>query len=782
MKQHKRQLLSNWVMLGLTVAAATASAIAIMQFRQQADLYRQAQLSLTHIEGQIHLFEGLKARSEADRNNAQVRGDLDRSRADLVQSFREIGELKIDTSLQDLARDGEMYALSAAAMTPVRSRRKSGAVYNDLSRRVRQASDGFNEAAQKAIWKSDLEASLGLLAFTFAILAIIWRFGAVRRKADLANAEQRALQQSEQRFRTLTDKSSDVIAILNAQGSVLYLSSSIEHVLGYSKDVWTGRKIYDLIHPDDVPMVSELLHSVCVLSDAKSTTEMRCRHANGNWRYMEVTARNDLATQNIGGVVINAKDITERKRAEEKLQHDASHDPLTGLPNRTLLWDRLQRAVNRARRQEDFTFALLFIDLDRFKVVNDSLGHLAGDRLIIDVALRLGQCVRQTLPEPQRRAMGDDTIARIGGDEFTVLIEEIRDPADAIRVAERVSSRLEMPFIVGGVEVFTSASIGIAISSRMYTSADEVLRDADIAMYRAKSNGGARFELFDSAMHSNAVRRLTLETDMRRALDRNEFEVFYQPIVALQDAQIHGVEALIRWRHPERGLIGPSEFISVAEDMGLIVLIGRWMLRQACRQVAEFQRQYPSVPPLTVSVNISAKEFAQPDLVEQVRTVLAETQLQPGTLKLEITESVAMGDVERVAATLGSLKDAGVRISIDDFGTGYSSLSYLRKFPIDTLKIDRSFVSGLGCDEESRQIVRTIASLAHNLSMEVIAEGTETEAQVEELRVMSCKYAQGYFFSRPVNAESLLKMLADGGESCATPQRSRTQLVSAATA
>lgn len=755
-------------MLGLTVAAATASAFAIMQFRQQADLYRQTQLSLTRIEGQLHLYAGLRARSEADRSNTEVRSELDSTERDLLRAFRDVGDLKIDTSLQDLGRDGEEYVASTQKSGPRVSAGSFDSGFRELSRRVRQSSDGYNEAAQSAIWKSDLEATMGLLAFVVALAAILWRFGKARRNADLANAEQRALQQSEERFRTLTDKSSDIIAIVNPEGSVLYLSNSIENVLGYPRDVWDGHKIFDMIHPDDAPVIAELLRSVSAKRDAKTTSEFRCRHANGNWLYMEVNARNDLATQNVGGVVINAKDITERKRAEEKLQHDASHDPLTGLPNRTLLWDRLQRAVNRARRQEDYRFALLFIDLDRFKVVNDSLGHLAGDRLIIDVSLRLAQSVRQTLPEPQKRAAGDDTIARIGGDEFTVLIEEIRDPADAIRVAERISSRLEMPFIVSGVEVFTSASIGITISSRAYTSADEVLRDADIAMYRAKSNGGARFEVFDSAMHSQAVRRLTLETDLRRAVERNEFEVYYQPIVALEDDEINGVEALIRWQHPERGLLSPGEFISVAEDVGLILPIGRWMLRESCRQIAEFQRAYPMTPSLTVSVNISAREFAQVDLVEQVRNVLAETQLKPGTLKLEITETIAMGDVERVAATLASLKDIGVRISIDDFGTGYSSLSYLRKFPIDTLKIDRSFVSGLGSDEESRQIVKTITSLAHDLSMDVIAEGTETEQQVAALRTMACKYAQGYFFSRPVDAKSLSRMLSDSEEKVET--------------
>ncbi|HET8666450.1 MAG TPA: diguanylate cyclase, partial [Terriglobales bacterium] len=525
----RRQRISNWVMLGLTVAAATVSAIAITQFRQQADQYRQTELMLTRIEGQMHLLEGLEVRWEADRKNADLRRELEETRTNLRQYFRALGESRTDVSLQELSSAGDAYVnfFSEGPSSPSSTDRQYAS--SNLSGRVRQSSATYNEQAQTAIWKSDLEATLGLLAFVVAIATILWRFGAVRRNADLAKAEQRTLQQSEERFRTLTDNSSDIIAIVDAEGAILYLSNSIEHVLGYPRQQWDGHTVLELIHSEEAPVFAEMLHRISRTSDSRNTAEFRFRHEDGVWRHMEVTARNDLSTQNVGGIVVNARDITERKIAEEQLLHDAFHDPLTSLPNRTLLLDRLQRAVNRSRRQENYKFGLLFIDLDRFKIVNDSLGHQAGDQLIVEVASRLGNSLRQTMPQGRMRPTGDDTIARIGGDEFTVLIEEIRDPADAIRVAERILARLELPFVVNGIEMFTSASIGIAISSAPYTSADEVLRDADIAMYRAKAAGGARMEVFDGEMHSQAVHRLTLETDLRKALERQEFEVYYQP-------------------------------------------------------------------------------------------------------------------------------------------------------------------------------------------------------------------------------------------------------------
>ena len=454
----------------------------------------------------------------------------------------------------------------------------------------------------------------------------------------------------------------------------------------------------------------------------------------------------------------------ERKRAEDKLVHDASHDPLTGLPNRALFLDRLQRAVARGARHADYRFAVLFIDLDRFKVVNDSLGHGAGDSLIVQVGTRLLASLRREDVLARPSADGDadiDTLARLGGDEFTVLLDDIRDPSDAVRVAERIQAALGQPFVVDGHEVYASASIGIATSSTGYATPEEVLRDADLAMYRAKSLGKARSELFDQAMHVMAVKRLQLETDLRRALQQQEFVLHYQPIVALATGRTTGFEALVRWRRAGE-LVYPGEFIDVAEDTGLILFLGLWVLREACATLRRWHAEFPRAAPLTMSVNVSARQFAQADFVPQVAQIVRETGVDARALRLEITESVTMGDAERTIQVLTSLREIGVRLSIDDFGTGYSSLSYLHRLPLDVLKIDRSFVAAMRPGSDGLQIVNTIMDLARNLGMDVVAEGTETAEQVAHLASLGCDFGQGYFFSRPIDEEAMRQRLREG--------------------
>jgi diguanylate cyclase (GGDEF)-like protein len=433
----------------------------------------------------------------------------------------------------------------------------------------------------------------------------------------------------------------------------------------------------------------------------------------------------------------------ELEESREHFRHAAFHDALTGLPNRTLFADFVELAIERAKRQDAYAFAVLFLDLDRFKYINDSLGHTYGDQLLIEIARRLEKCLRSL-----------DTVARFGGDEFAILLDGIKDSSDAVKVAEKIEEELLLPFNLGRHEAFTSASIGIALSTTGYEHPDDILRDADTAMYRAKDAGKARYELFDTEMHSRAVLRLNLENDMRRAIERQEFRAYYQPIMHLETGKVAGFEALARWEHPERGLVSPTEFIPVAEETGLIVPIGLWMLEEACRQMHEWHCQSPANKLLTISVNLSGKQLMQPDLIEQIEQILCSTGIEPRCLKLEITESVVMENAEVVTVMLNQLRALNIRLSIDDFGTGYSSLSYLHRFPVDTLKIDRSFISRMGPDNENNEIVRTIAKLAQNLGMEIVAEGIETEEQLRQLSLLACEYGQGYLFSHPLSGEA----------------------------
>jgi len=444
------------------------------------------------------------------------------------------------------------------------------------------------------------------------------------------------------------------------------------------------------------------------------------------------------------------------RAAQHRLVHDAIHDPLTRLPNRVLFLERLSRAISRRVRHPDYLFAVLFVDLDRFKHVNDSLGHAAGDRLLVTFSERLAATVRRD-DVVSRMAMSAgaapeaNTLARFGGDEFVVLLDDIREPIDAVRVAERIQAMAAEPLPLGAEEVFASPSIGVAVSSNEHRTADELLRDADLAMYRAKAAGGGCYAVFDAEMHHAAVERLRLETELRRAVERREFRVWYQPIVALETRQVTGFEALVRWQHPDRGLLAPGAFLAVAEEIGLITQIDEWILAEACRQGREWQQASRDGRGPTLSVNLSAKSLGSPDLVARVARVLTESGLRAAALRLEVTESVAVADAARVRTMLQDLRTLGVRVSLDDFGTGYCSLSYLQQFPVDTLKIDRSFVARIqGQGEGEGEIVRLIVSLARTLGIEVVAEGTETEAQVEYLARLGCGFAQGYYFSRPV--------------------------------
>ena len=443
-------------------------------------------------------------------------------------------------------------------------------------------------------------------------------------------------------------------------------------------------------------------------------------------------------------------EIQQRKRVQEQLMYMALHDSLTGLPNRVLLMEKLEGALQETLKNDDYRFAVLFIDCDRFKVVNDSLGHLTGDRLLSLISDRLELCLRPV-----------DTLFRLGGDEFTILLNPINGIENAIETAETIQQQLTAPFHVDGHEVFIGASIGIVLGTSQYTQPEHLLRDADAAMYCAKDLGKGRYRVFDSGMHDRAVNFLQLETNLRRALERGEFKVNYQPIVDLQKGGIVGFEALLRWHHPERGQISPAEFIPAAEETGLIVPIGEWVLRQSCTYLRQWQCQYVHAKNLTVSVNISVKQFAQIDLLNRIDDILKDSQLDGRFLKLEITESTIVGNYEVAKTILEQLKTRQIQLSIDDFGTGYSSLSHLHRLPVDILKIDRSFVDPIDEDNDEREIVQAIVTLAHSLNMKVIAEGVETAVHVEQLRNLGCEYGQGYYFSRPLTAQAATTLLGE---------------------
>jgi len=507
---------------------------------------------------------------------------------------------------------------------------------------------------------------------------------------------------------------------------------------------------FALVHPDDTENLKNNITAHLKGLSEHFENEYRIKHQNGSYLWMLCRG---LAVKNADGEAIriagSQTDITERKKAEEQLIYDAFHDALTGLPNRALFIDHLEISFSRKKRKKDYKFAVLFLDLDRFKNINDTLGHLFGNRLLAEVAKRLDGALRE-----------GDTFARFGGDEFAILLDDIANASYAVPVAERISHELSLPFEIDEQKVFITASMGIAVSDE-YNRPEDILRDADIAMYKAKFAGRACHAVFDEVMRSEVSNLLQLETDLRYAIQNNDFMIYYQPIISIETKRAVGFEALLRWYHQKRGFIPATEIIPLAEETGLIIPIENWVVSEACRQILKWQQQFPCDPPLTVSVNISSKHFTHPDFIEHIKKSLDETGIDPRSLILEITESCII-DNEKLQTVLLQLKEMKVKIHIDDFGTGYSSLSYLQQFPVNALKIDRSFINKIGLQGENSEIVQAIVSLAQSLNIEVIAEGVEQNEHVPILQTLKCKYVQGYFFSHPLNkqeAEAYLSKL-----------------------
>ena len=560
------------------------------------------------------------------------------------------------------------------------------------------------------------------------------------------HVNEKALRDSQERYALAARGANDGLWDWNLRTGNIYYSSRWKAMIGYASDEigaepdeWLSR-----VHPDDIEILQAKISAHVGGASEHFESEHRLRHKDGRYRWLlcrgSALKDEDDVVYRIAG---SLSDITDRKQIEERLRHDAFHDALTGLSNRALLIDRLSHALSRVNRRGDYIFAVLFLDLDRFKMINDSLGHTLGDQLLVTIARRLRECVRP-----------DDTVARLGGDEFVVLLDGVQDVEEASTIADRIQESLQSPISLGDHEVVTSASIGIAASSRKYERPEHILRDADLAMYRAKALGKSRQEIFDGDMQHHVLFRLELENDLRGALDRGELSVYYQPIVSISDGSIVAFEALVRWRHPERGMVPPGIFVPIAEETALVLPIGDWILETACRQMKEWLPNLPADRLVSMHVNLSGRQFRHPDLVENVRATLDRVGLEPNRLGLEITESVVMDNAASAAEMLEQLRSVGVQLQIDDFGTGYSSLSYLHRFPIDTLKIDRSFIRDMLSDPKNVEIVRSIAALAHELGMQVIAEGVETGDQLAKLRELGCERAQGHFFCEAVPPDS----------------------------
>jgi len=574
----------------------------------------------------------------------------------------------------------------------------------------------------------------------------------------------RQLMHQTELFQLITENAADMIAVVDVDGNRLYNSPAYQKILGYTPEELSQTPATEQIHPDDCPRVQAAAVKAMQTGEGQRI-EYRIRHKDGSWRTLESTASSIVdVLGKVEKLVIVNRDITDRRIAEERLAHNALHDSLTNLPNRSLFADRLQRAFARARRHPQLKTAVLFIDVDSFKFVNDSLGHPAGDTLLVQIGSRLQSCLREddTISRINIGTTGPvedaDRLARVGGDEFTVLLEDIKSPSDAIRVAERIQQKLGPPFMVEDHQIVITASIGIALSTASYSDAEEILRDSEIAMYRAKRAGKGKCEVSDAAMHSAARKRLQLESDMRRGLVSGEFETFYQPLVCARTGRVAGFEALTRWRR-NGSFVLPAEFINVADETGMILHMNHLLMREAFGQLKRWQEQFKQIHGLTMSVNISPKQFNHPDLVEEIDRIIRETGIRPECLDLEITESIAMADSAQTEGLFKAFKRLGVSLSIDDFGTGYSSLSRLRAFPVDCLKIDRSFITTIVNDRDTLEIVRGIIILAHSLGLKVVAEGVETAAQLDRVRRLECDLAQGYFFSKPVDASGIERFL-----------------------
>jgi diguanylate cyclase (GGDEF)-like protein/PAS domain S-box-containing protein len=745
------------------IAAGTIFATGLINAR--SDRQWEVADTVTALEAQANRLSSLEWQAVAERRvEPEAAAEVRRTLTDMQRGVDSLqSEARVNRAVQDLdatfsryrsALREEFALLSAGRWRAAREldEAKVDPTFARLLPTIRQTVDIYSQAAANG--ESDSRRTI-MVVIALAAVALGMLFALLeraRRRVARITAARETRREREQYFANLLRNSSDVVLVVGADGRIRSVTEPIAAMAGWSPEDLSGRPLSALVVADDPAWDwSEL-----VARGDSEALQLHLRHPDGELQAVEMLVNDRREDPSIDGVILNVRDVSERVALESRLRHLAFHDPLTGLPNRTLLEERIEHALTAAPRRQT-GLAVAFLDVDDFKLVNDSLGHAAGDRVLQVVAERLSGCLRD-----------GDSVARLSGDEFAILVEDLSDTHVAVDMAERVFQALAPAVVVAGKDIYVHGSMGIAIAGAGADAATtagfrerslELLRNADVAMYAAKAHGKNRFEIFDHAMHKAAFERLDRKVRLQRALDRDEFELHYQPIVFLKEKRMAGIEALVRWRDPDRGLIPPADFIPLAEETNLIIPLGSWVLRTACRQLRTWQERFGSDAPGYVSVNVAGAQLQQPAFLDEVGTALADTGLAPEALMLELTESSLIADSERNAVRLQQLRELGVRLAIDDFGTGYSSLNYLRRFRMDVLKIDRSFTNGVTTPGEEAALVRAMIAMGESLHLDVIAEGIEDDEQLDHLIGLDCVLGQGFLFSRPLDLEHLEALL-----------------------
>ena len=742
----------------LWVAAAAVLCTALfgaMRLRTNADRHSKAALSLAGLETEAleldrALDTALLSSSPLTPDDARVtaivgvRRDFEAARAQAIPMLDPRDQAQLDIAAARFAGAADAVAGQLAAGQHPDARATEAVQLEPAFETVHQMVGSLVDRGQAAATSSRRVADRGFLAILvlagLGIAGLAGAAGIARRRAERFIVEGDAVRRSEARFRALMTNGDDIVMVMDRMGIIREVGDSVIHVLGVAPQAVLGRKVSDLVHPDEAPAADAELARV-VATGAAQVAEWRCRDGMGSWRYVEATMTNLIEVPEVGAIVVNVRDVSERRRLEDELRHRAFHDSLTGLANRALLRDRVAHAMAQRRASDA---SLLVLDLDGFKQLNDSLGHPAGDHALAVVADRLRGASRP-----------GDTVARLGGDEFAILIEEPMARDEVVALAQRLVDAIVEPLSWEDQQLTVGTCVGIAFVEPGLHGPDDLVRNADVALYAAKAVGPGHIRVFESAMHDAVHERFVLATELRHAIDANQLVLHYQPVVELVSGRPVGFEALVRWEHPTHGLLPPDAFIPIAEESGLIVSLGRWVLTEACRAAARWHGYNRALGPLRVSVNLSGRQIQDPDIVGVVADALADAHLDPDQLTLEITETALMHNVQEALARLTSLKELGVHLAVDDFGTGYSSLSYLQQFPVDTVKIDKAFIDGANSGDDDTKFLEAILSLGDALHLHTLAEGIETAGQAETLERLGCRLGQGFHYARPLSSDAV---------------------------